>query len=71
MPSAWDAIYGQGFYVAHVLGAKYYARTKAMGNRGTILNVEIYRPENAQGSLEAATKGVAKDSAGNIYKIVL
>ena len=71
LSSAWDTIYGPGFYVAHVLGARYYARTVASGNRGTVLNVEIYRSENVEGgTFVAATKGVAKDSGGNLYKIV-
>jgi hypothetical protein len=71
MSSAWDAIYGPGFYVAHVLGARLYARAKAQGNRGTTLQVEIYRPEDVKGeNLAAAIKGVARDSDGNVYKIV-
>jgi len=73
MQSEWDTVYGSGFYVAHVLGAKYYARTTATGDRGTALNVEMYRPENVEtgGNLIAAVKGVAKDNKGNIYKLVL
>ncbi len=71
LSSAWDSIYGPGFYVAHVLGVRFYARALASGNRGTILNVEIYRSANVeQGAELASIKGVAKDSAGNIYKMV-
>lgn len=70
--SMWDAVYGSGFYVAHVLGARYYARALVSGNRGSMLHVEIYRPENVEeGSrLLAAIKGVVRDSKGNIYKVV-
>ena len=73
MRSEWDTVYGPGFYVAHVLGAKYYAQVMATGDRGTILNVEMYRPENVEehGNLIAAVKGVAKDNKDNIYKLVL
>lgn len=71
LSSLWDLIYGQGFYVSHVLGAKYYARSEASGNKGTVLNLEIYRPENTRGNLAAAVKGVAQDNKGNIYKVLL
>jgi hypothetical protein len=73
MQPEWDAVYGPGFYVAHVLGARFYARVTATGERGTVLNVEMYRPENVEegGNLIAAVKGVAKDNKDNIYKLVL
>jgi hypothetical protein len=73
MQPEWDTVYGPGFYVAHVLGTKYYAQVMATGNRGTVLNVEMYRPENVEehGNLIAAVKGVAKDNKDNIYKLVL
>ncbi len=73
MQSEWDTVYGAGFYVAHVLGARFYARTTATGDRGTVLNVEMYRPENVEegGNLIAVVKGVAKDNKDNIYKLVL
>jgi hypothetical protein len=73
MRSEWDTVYGPGFYVAHVLGAKFYAQVTATGNRGTVLDVEMYRPENVEehANLIAAVKGVAKDNKDNIYKLVL
>ena len=72
MQSEWDTVYGAGFYVAHVLGAKYYAQTTATGDRGTILNVEMYRPQAVEGNnIVAAIKGVAKDNKDNVYKLVL
>jgi hypothetical protein len=71
MQADWDAVYGAGFYTAHVLGSKYYARTTATGDRGTVLHVEMYRPENAEGNLIAAVKGVARDNRENVYKLVL
>jgi hypothetical protein len=71
MASSWDAVYGQGFYVAHVLGAQIYARSVITGNKGTELKMEIYRPPDVEvgSSLIQAMKGVAKDSKGNIYKL--
>ena len=71
MQSEWDTVYGAGFYVAHVLGAKLYAQSTATGDRGTVLKVEMYRSENAEGNIVAAIKGVAKDNKDNIYKLVL
>jgi hypothetical protein len=71
LSSVWDSVYGPGFYVAHVLGARYYARTVATGTRGTTLKVEIYRPVSVEeGTQVASIKGVARDSAGNTYKVV-
>jgi hypothetical protein len=70
LASSWDAVYGQGFYVAHVLGKPYFAHTTLTGNQGTILQVELYEPEFS-GVTVVGTKGVAKDSNGNIYKLVL
>lgn len=66
MPSVWDAVYGPGFYVAHVLGDQYYAQSVITGDRGTVVNVEFYRA--ARPGTHIA--GVARDSKGNIYKMV-
>jgi hypothetical protein len=70
MAPSWDAVYGQGFYVAHVLGKPYFSHTNLTGNQGTILQVELYEPEFS-GVTVVGTKGVAKDSNGNIYKLIL
>jgi hypothetical protein len=39
------------------------------GNRGTVLNVELYKPDKVENTTAAAIKGVAKDDKGNIYKV--
>jgi len=67
MSSIWDTVYGPEFYVSHILGARYYARAVASGNRGTVLNVELY---SSGGESVDAIKGIAKDNQGNIYKLV-
>jgi len=56
---AWDAVYGEGFFVAHILGNK-FGQGVFTGSQGTILQVE---------SLDGQT-GVAVDNKGNIYKMV-
>lgn len=67
MSSAWDTVYGSGFYVSHVLGST-NAQAVASGDRGTVLNVEMYAmPE---GDKNVIVKGIAKDNRGNIYKVV-
>ena len=66
MASIWDTVYGSGYFVAHVLGDLYWGTAVITGNRGTVLNVEFYRA-NPPGTRIA---GVAKDSKGNIYKMV-
>jgi hypothetical protein len=55
---AWDAICGQGYYVANVLG-KSIGRHVFIGNRGTVLQVEFL-----DGKF-----GVAVDNKGNMYKM--
>ncbi|HKV42541.1 MAG TPA: hypothetical protein VJX67_25290 [Blastocatellia bacterium] len=70
MSSAWDAVYGSGFYVAHVLGATLYFRAVAIGSRGTLLEVEVFRPlDTDYASNWGHVKGVARDNKGNIYKL--
>lgn len=85
MSVVWDTVYGTGFYVAHVLGARLYAQAVVTGNRGTVINVELYKPEqqheadvffdraiqHGDGGSFGAIKGVARDNKGNIFKIVM
>jgi len=69
LSAEWDTVYGTGFYVAHVLGARLYARAALTGNRGTTLNVELYKPDQVENATVSAIKGVAKDDKSNIYKV--
>jgi hypothetical protein len=64
LAGAWDAIYGPGYYVAHVLGATaghFMATFTCSG--GTVFEWE------ASAIGETAYQGAAKDSVGNVYKI--
>ena len=71
MSSVWDTVYGSGFYVSHVLGARFYAQAVASGNQGTVLNAEMYRPVGEhENNPVSAIKGVARDNKDNIYKLV-
>jgi len=65
----WDTVYGQGFYVAHVLGTSLYAQSVLTGNRGTTLTIEMYRRESGDPNHITPLQGVAKDNHGNIYKL--
>jgi hypothetical protein len=56
---AWDAIYGQGYFAAHILGQKFWQGIFT-GKMGTVLQVEILDSEH----------GAAVDNKGNIYKVV-
>jgi hypothetical protein len=56
---AWDAVYGQGFFVKHILGNK-IEQGVFTGSQGTVLQVE---------SLNGVS-GVAVDNRGNMYKMV-
>jgi hypothetical protein len=68
--SAWDAVYGKGYFVAHVFGGS-IAQGVFKGDRGTVLEVEAYQSQ--EGDLKApltVIKGVAVDNKGNTYKLV-
>jgi len=56
---AWDAVYGQGYYVAKILGREFY-QAVFQDNQGTVLQVESLNGEF----------GVAVDNKGNVYKMV-
>ena len=65
MAADWDLVYGTGFYTAHVVGNKLYARATLTGNTGSIMYVELSNETNTRGN----TKGVAQDNHGNIFKV--
>jgi hypothetical protein len=56
---AWDAVYGEGFFVVHILGNK-LIQGVFTGSQGTVLQVETLNGRN----------GVAVDNKGNTYKMV-
>lgn len=69
LASAWDTVYGSGFYTAHVLGQPLSFRGTATGGHGTMFTIEEYK--TATGSSKDPIykmNGVAVDSNGNIYK---
>jgi hypothetical protein len=59
LAAAWDLIYGQGYYAAHIAGNKVLAGTFT-GDKGTTLQVQ---------SLDNFV-AVGADNHGNLYKIV-
>jgi hypothetical protein len=63
----WDLVYGAGYFVAHVLGNRLFARATLQGNMGTVLTVEFSNENNTRGN----TKGVAQDNKGNIFKVMV
>ncbi|HKF52016.1 MAG TPA: hypothetical protein VKB26_06865 [Candidatus Acidoferrales bacterium] len=56
---AWDAVYGDGYFVARILG-KEFGQGVFRGSKGTVLQVESDDGRN----------GVAVDNKGNVYKMV-
>jgi len=56
---AWDAVYGEGYFVANILGNE-FGQAVFTNNKGTVLQVESFDGRN----------GVAVDNRGNIYKLV-
>jgi len=67
MSGVWDSIYGPGFYLSRIVGARNYAQAVASGNRGTVLDVEMSSGTASDGS---PIIGVARDNKDNVYKLV-
>jgi hypothetical protein len=65
LASYWDSIYGEGYFTKHVLGSKWRGKSKITGNKGSEFQLEFYRgtPQNSP------LLGIAKDTAGNVYKV--
>jgi hypothetical protein len=68
MPAAWDAVYGHGYYNAHVLGQRLFVEATVTTNRSTVVQVQLYRIRNGSENL-GPIYGVARDNKGNIYKV--
>jgi hypothetical protein len=43
MSADWDAVYGQGYFVSHVLGRWLYARAVIAGDNGETFHIEFIR----------------------------
>jgi hypothetical protein len=65
LASDWDFVYGQGYFAKSVQGSRLRAKATLVGNKGSEIRAEFFRHSNA-----APIQGVAKDSAGNIFKVV-
>ena len=61
----WDSVYGPGHYLAHVLGSQWHGQARLTGNQGTRMHLEFYRDTVP----DAPLQGVARDEAGNVYKV--
>ena len=70
MAVAWDAVYGQGFCVAHILGANRIGHIALTVTQGTVLQIEWWDQSRAgDGTTIVGDKGIGQDSKGNIYKL--
>jgi hypothetical protein len=59
----WDSVFGQGYYVAHVLGNRTCGGATITGSAGTVLQLQLCGGDGQ--------KAVAKDSHGNVYKMTV
>jgi hypothetical protein len=74
LAGVWDAIYGPGFYVAHVIGERLFTRAVLTGDKGTAITAEMYKPEHAGPDnviVVGQIRGVAQDNKGTIYKLTM
>jgi hypothetical protein len=72
----WDTVYGANYYSLKAVSATWFMRGLATGNRGTILNVEMFMDESHPGpdtnnpsNTFREMAGVARDNKGNLYKL--
>jgi hypothetical protein len=63
----WDSVYGAGYFSAHVRGSPLHARASLAGSAGSTAVVEVYNEHNVCGE----TRGVARDSHGNLYRVTV
>jgi hypothetical protein len=66
LSAVWDRVYGQGFFVANILGGSGAYRAVLAGNKGTTLTVEFYGLNAARMS---DVRGVAQDNNGDVFKL--
>lgn len=66
---AWDLVYGPGYFLANILGSQTVGQATATGDKGTVLQLEFHKER--LGVPPDDMFGVAVDSKGNIYKVVL
>jgi hypothetical protein len=66
MSAEWDEVYGSGYFVANVLGRRTFARSAPACTDSEKLSLEflVVHPGNP-----SSTIGVAKDGAGNVFKL--
>jgi hypothetical protein len=66
----WDEVYGAGYYLAKVVGARNFGHAVLKGVKGTIIRIDFLYFQSGNTVIEVA-RGVAKDDKGNIYKLSL
>jgi hypothetical protein len=66
---AWDLVYGQGYFLTHILGSQTVGQATATSSNGTVLQLEFQKEK--LGAIIDNIFGVAIDNKGNIYKVVL
>lgn len=66
LASSWDLVYGDGYFTHHVLGTKWRGSATLRGDKGSEFKLEFYRGDAPGYPL----LGVARDSAGNVFKVV-
>jgi hypothetical protein len=66
MSAEWDEVYGRGYFVAHVLGQRTFARAILACTNAEKLNLEflVVKP-----GIPSSIVGVVSDGAGNIFKL--
>jgi hypothetical protein len=71
MSADWDAVYGQGYFVSHVLGRWLYARAVIAGDNGETFHLEFIKLDSGRNdAIDPHILGVARDTKGNLYKVV-
>ena len=67
LSSAWDSVYGPGYFVAHVLGTN-HAITELTGDQGSKVLIDFYRTPGETHNSQIL--GVASENKTGLYKVV-
>lgn len=71
LAAEWDLVYGPGYYVANVLGSMYHMSATLKGDKGSTLEFEANRLRQGGDRSYDPLLGVARDSHGNVFKVIL
>jgi hypothetical protein len=71
LATAWDLVYGLGYYTGQVLGGTHFAQDDCKSSHGTQMSIQVLQRVKTDKTFDQSNdmKGVAIDNKSNIFKI--